>query len=156
MNQEIINEIETIVKSNIVFRFGLELANTQDVERKKSIQNILQHYSNSKEENNVKDKIDKMFEQIDKQIFTQKWSKLSDFHKEIKIKEYIEEKYINHKNKNKLLELLLDYLKNKKLKTDKIINYDSKISKIIEIKNLIELDDNFIIETKTKKNIKKK
>lgn len=148
MEQSIYNEIESLVKSNIIFRFGLELSNTQDSQRKKDIQNILQRYETKREEENIKEKREKMFEQIDKEVFKQKWTKLSDFHKEIKIKEYVEEKYNSHKNKNLLLNLLIETLKEGKLKTEKFIKYDSKNSKIAEINNLLEEEDSFKFENK--------
>ncbi|ARF09244.1 hypothetical protein Catovirus_2_193 [Catovirus CTV1] len=153
MEQSVCNEIESLVKSNIMFRFGLELSGTEDPDRKKNIQTILQKFGTRQHNESVKEKREKMFNDIDKAVFKQKWSKLSDHHKEIKIKEYIDQKYEKHKNKNQLTELLLSSLKEGKFKTDKFIKYDPRRSNITEICHLVESEENFYFE---EKKIKKK
>lgn len=163
MNTSVQNEIDSIIKSNILCRFGLELTNTQDSERKKQITQILSNYNNIKNDDElIKEKREKMFEDIDKNVYKQKWSKLQSFHKETKLTEYVNATYNNHPNKEKILNFLLNELKNEKFKNEKIINYDPKNSKITNIINLEVTDDiiGFSKETDTtvdtKKNIIKK
>ena len=154
MASSIYNEIESLTKSNLSFRFALELSNTTDPERKKNISNIISKLENKSNDELVKEKREKMFEVIDVQVFKQKWSRLQNFHKEPKILEYVNDNYKDHKNKDKLLEMLNNELKENKLKTEKFIKYDPNTTKITQIIGLVETDDDFKLEIK-KKTVKK-
>lgn len=151
--ESVYSDIESLIKSNMVFRFGLELSKTSDSDRKQTINNILTRLENKNTEISVKEKREKMFEDIDKKVYRQKWLKLQNFHKENKINEYIEEKYKDHQNKNQLRDLLLEYLNENKFKTEKYIKYDSIATKIIDIVGLVEEEGifKFIDKKKTKK-----
>lgn len=152
MSINIQNELDNLVKNNYKQRFKWELDDTKNVDRKKILESILNGYETKSEQTIVDEKKKKMFDEIDKQIFKQKWSKLSDHHKEIKIKEYIDEKYSKYEKKDILLNNIITILKSGKTKIDRYINYDNTIDnpKIIEIMDIV--DDN-ILTTKSKRKI---
>lgn len=143
MTESIYNEIGSIIKSNIIYRFALELDDTNDKERKIQISKVIALLNNKTSEESVKIKKNKMFEDIDIQVYNQKWSKLDNYHREVKIKEYIKREYNDHKYKEQLLEILLEKLNDNKLKTRKYIRYDSSKAEITSINNLEENDDGF-------------
>ena len=132
------NELDTIIKDNHKYRFSTELENTSDNERKPKILSILNQYETKTEQQLVDEKKKKMFDEVDKQAFKQKWSKLSEYHKEMKIKQYVNEKYATYKNKAILLENLVNILHSSKTAIDKYVTYDNLQTdpKIIEIKDI--------------------
>ncbi len=83
-------------------------------------------------------KIQNAFKDLNKQIYHQLWKKLPNFHKIIKIKEYVKEKYSAN---TQLEELLITKLENKEL-PDKLIIYDTSLGHISDIPNIILAPDN--------------
>lgn len=114
-----------------------EIKNNCDVLRVEKIENIISALKNKS--NNlaqIKDTKKDFFTKIDNAVFKQPWKRLSAFHKNIKIKEYIADscsKIDCEPTKLKVLETLL--LDNGSL-TDKYVMYDQINSKIIDIPNL--------------------
>lgn len=143
------NEIEYLIKDNKTYRFASELSHTQNNDRKEQLRTIVSSLQVKPVIDTTKDKISKMFNDVDKEIFKQPWAKLRNNHKEVKIKEYIEEHYNNSVNKKQLLELLTDALAAGHYKTNKHVDYNQKTSKITNIKNIIENpDDTYQLEIK--------
>lgn len=134
------NELDAIIKDNYKYRFSTELENTHDNDRKSKISCILDQYETKTEQQIVDEKKRKMFEEVDKQAFKQNWGKLSEYHKEAKIKEYIDNKYSDYEKKNILLDNLLTILRSSRTAIDKYILYDNMDvnPKIIEIKGIVE------------------
>ena len=91
-SKNISEQINDLIKSNKLYSFGLELNNTDNLERKNKLVEIMKIYENKSIEN----KRDDFFDKLDKQIYKQKWTKLQNFHKIIKIKEYVNENYDQH------------------------------------------------------------
>ena len=73
----------------------------------------------------------------DENLYNKSWSKLNAIHKNIKIKEFVNNiKIDNNNDKDKLKEELIDLVKAKILTKKDKINYDEENGKIISIKNL--------------------
>lgn len=133
-------EIESLIKDNKRFRFELELSQTSNVDRKTQITNILKTL-NEKIEEPVNDKHKKMFDALEKEIYKQPWNKLKSFHRDVKIKEFVEKTYTDNPKKPQILELLLEALGNGELNTMKKVSYDTTNSQITKITVLCEPDD---------------
>lgn len=90
--------------------------------------------------NKIKYTNNHLFKEIDKYIYKQKWSRLSQQHKIIKIKEYIEIKILNTSNKKKILEKIEQLIIENKFKTKKYIIYDQNTEQIINMP-VLKFDD---------------
>lgn len=112
----------------------LEKENNTNLERTTQINLILNKLNKKTDENNLEN----MFKEIDKYNYMKTWNKLNDFHKIEKIKEFVNE---NYKNNVDLENLLIDAINEKKLNTQKHVNYDPLKSKIISINALTEDQD---------------
>jgi phosphoenolpyruvate carboxylase len=127
------NKIEEIRKECILHRFNNELDNTKDNGRKETIKKIINEmegvtkykHDNNKTEQTMKD----MFAKLDKQVYMQTWNKLQDFHRLVKIKEFVDTNYADDKR------------------------YDTNEQKITKIVNLKENDKKefMMVAEKTKK-----
>ena len=80
-----------------------------------------------------------MFQEIDYYLYKKPWLRLQEFHKLIKIKEYVNSLNIKEKDKKQLIELLEKKIKNKELK-NKQITYVPEKEIIIKISGVKELD----------------
>jgi hypothetical protein len=81
-----------------------------------------------------------MFQQIDYYLYKKPWLRLQEFHKLIKIREYINSLNIKDNEKKNLIELLEKKLKNKELK-NKQITYVPKKEVITKISGVSELNE---------------
>lgn len=143
-NNSIINEIESIIRDNRIFQYTAELSNTNDPQKKDKLIKIIQELKvTTEQENNdtTRKKKEQLIENIENHIYKQPWNKLKDFQRELKLMEFIEEKYNNHKNKNNLIILLKKEINN--LKTNKSVKYNSEQMKIDSIPNLQEINEDF-------------
>lgn len=89
---------------------------------------------------------DKYFEEIDKYIYKKPWNRLNNYHKIVKIKEFIKTEYPEI-IQDKLLKEISQYAEDGKLNTKKHVEYDPKtesIKKIYAIK-FNKLDNSYII-----------
>ena len=156
IDNSIYNEMQELIKNNKIFRFGLELTNTHDEDRIKQIQNIIAFLEKKEDKKmDTQDKITKMFNDLDIQLYKQPWNKLKEHYKETKIKEYVNEKYKDHEEKDLILALLLEKLEEGSLKTIKSVTYDQKTAKITDIKDFtVDEDGKYSFSSKkTKKAI---
>lgn len=81
-----------------------------------------------------------LFSKIDNSVYKMPWKKLPEFHKNVKLKEYIKDKSLD----NSLVEKLL--ISNPILSSEKCVIYNSDTMKIVDVPSLI-----FDSETKTYK-----
>lgn len=145
--------IDNMIRTNMLYRFNCELQVSEDKDRRQVITHIIEKINNNINENIcVKDKRERMFKQIDIDVYKQKWSRLQQFHKENRINKYIDSKYTNHKDKEILRKKLLENLNNNIYKTEKFVKYDIKNACIIDIINYIEKDGEFIFDIIKQKN----
>lgn len=82
-------------------------------------------------------------------LYKKQWSKLTNIHKIIKIKEFVNKLLINEeKDKDELKKTLIDMVKNKQLSKKEIVNYDSINGRIIAIIILEYKDGKYFIKSK--------
>ena len=147
------NELENLAKSFKIYRFSTELGNLKenndDDAKIEKISKILNSLNDIPDSITVTNKIHSAFSEIDKQVYKKPWSKLPDFHRIIKMKEYISENYPEDKS---MQELLLDSINKHKLNTDKTVIYDQIRCKIVSIPALVKEDNCFKVEIKLNKN----
>jgi archaellum biogenesis ATPase FlaH len=123
---EIENELLQISKENKLFRFNLEKSKTNDLEKKKLIEQILNEINNVKKEEVIIDKMD----DLEKSFYRQTWGKLNNDLKLDKITEYMIEHNLEEEEKIELI----NRFNNNQFKTAKYIDYDIKKCKILNIK----------------------
>lgn len=83
------------------------------------------------------------FKKMESQIYMQEWRRLPEFHKLIKIREYIKDMKSDKQDdvKKRIEEMLIDAVTSKKLNSNKSVNYDIKQCKILDIPVLKWDDD---------------
>jgi len=133
-------DIEQIVRSLQIYRFTTELNNIKILEsteinderiiRIETILNTLTGKSNGVHINRKE-----FFSSVDSAVYKYPWRKLPEFHKNVKLKEYISEKYGD--NINELEKLLLS---NSELNSDKCVTYNQENAKIDDIP-VLKYDD---------------
>lgn len=131
----IIQDLDMIVSDLMMHHFRSQLEynkmnnNDGDTLKIEKLENIIALMGETKGETKKKNKKDEFFGKIDNAVFAQKWKYLSQYHKNIKLKEYIES-ICKRENCdiNNLEKLLLD---NDKI--NKYVVYDNVIMKITEI-----------------------
>jgi hypothetical protein len=155
-NSTICNEIEDQIKNNQIYRFASELSHTTENDRKQALKTITNNLQKKPVDptDNARNKLTKMFSDVDIELLKRPWNKIPDLHKESKITEYVNDKYKDNENKTDILTLLLEVLGKGQLKTIKQVEYDRKQSKITNIPHLIENEDGSF--SYTVKQIKKK
>lgn len=125
------NQIDEIIRECKIYRFASELQFTKDDIRKndiKDILNTLQRSSNN--EDSARDKLNKIYDNIDKTALLKKWTKLTLSQKQDRIKDFVKRTYKNDKNETE--KKLLDMLNNGKLKMG-WVDYNNKEGYIIAI-----------------------
>lgn len=85
----------------------------------------------------VEDKKNDITDNLSEFVFKKPWTRLPEYHKKIKLNEYVESQNLDKENKKILLNKLLEMMKNKEL-NKKTLTYDPETTKIIEIKLKIE------------------
>ena len=138
--ESIDNQIDEIVKENMIHRFASELQNTESDDRKKKLREILKLLQRQPEQN-ARDKINEMCDEVDVELLKRNWTKLTLLQKQDRIKTFVRSLKDNADKpsiESKLLEMLADG----QLKS-KLVDYDNADGKILSIKipNLIPSDD---------------
>jgi hypothetical protein len=148
-------DIQNIVKDNKRFHFQIELSlvDKNDVDRISKFEKIIKKLDYVPIKSNSEEKHKKMFEEIDKQVYAQPWNKLQKFHKETRIENYINEKFIDPVMRIKYIKMLKESLERGELNTVKIVTYDTVKAQITDINIFKKKDDSdeyFINIKKTK------
>lgn len=94
-----------------------------------------------------KNKIQDAFSQIDKYVYMKPWKKLPNFHKNVKIREYVLERYKDHKEVEKIL---MDAVESNELKINSSVVYDQSLCKILDIPILKENSGKYYLEAPKK------
>jgi hypothetical protein len=147
------NDLESIRTNCILHRFNNEYANTKDEQRVDQIKKILDHHNGVKKPvQKVENAHAKMFDELNRLVFMQPWNKLQDFHKKLKIEEFVKEKYSDYPKIKELEEVLIKALNDKQL-TIKVVNYNQKNSKIDDISLLEKNEAGDVILKNPKKKV---
>lgn len=99
--------------------------------KESEILNEIITFINTHNKNNIKPNY--FDEHLDDYAYSKNWNKLTDFHKSIKIKEFVNEFY---NSDEEILKNIMNAFINKKLSTSKSVEYDPINKKIISIKLL--------------------
>jgi len=169
----VVNEIDEIAKMLKIHRYKTELDHTNDlreetndekIDKKKQIDRLveiihdidpeykLEIVLRTKVSNSVT-KAKNMFSEMTKMVYMKPWKKLPEFHKSVKIKEYIEKTYGKDTEKSKIVaSLLSEAIENKELGKEDYVIYDTKNCEIIQIPVLKETNGIFKLEYHKQKN----
>ena len=141
-NNDIKNDIEMIIRDNKIYRYlsQIQYAESDEQEKIKKILSNLQ--KNKPEVANPREELDNFIKTIGENQYKKSWNKLRDFQKKDRLNNYINSINIDNENKDLLLQMLND----KKLKSSKIVDYDTTLSKINSIKCLKLKDDMYVVE----------
>ncbi len=131
-NTTVLNDIESIVKDNYIYRFKNELLNCIDEDRKKDLKNIIAGFSIQKIEKK-ENKLDDYLKTIHDAAYKKNWSRLTDFHKKEKLIEYVKNLNLEKEESEKLQKKLLNKLSKNEISL-KEVEYDSTNGYIISIK----------------------
>jgi hypothetical protein len=137
------NEIDHAKKILLITRINNEMNNLDKTDKKyKLFTNILASLTNVKISS-----LNETIEKINVNMYQKSWNKLHNFHKIIKIKEFIRKNF-NDKNiefQQNLECKLCDAVKAGQLNSAKLVTYDKSKSEIIKIPCLIINDANDIL-----------
>lgn len=151
------NELDNLAKSYKLYRFKTELqeiADTDDTNRITLLTKAIDDTTGTNKQKENKNKIQDAFEQIDKMVYMKPWNKLPDFHKKIKLKEFINENYKS--DYTKLETLLFDAIEQNLINKNIFVIYDNISCKITSIPVLKKNDDGtYKLEIPSKKIIVK-
>ena len=130
------NQIDELVKENMIHRFASELQNTTGEERKKEIREILQILQRTKNiENDLKgarDKLKKIYDNIDNEALKRKWNRLTALQKQNRIKDFLKTTIKDEKTREITEKKIISMLEEGKLK-QKFVEYDHLMGKISSV-----------------------
>ena len=135
MNVETIeNQIDDIIKEYTNYRFATELQSTSDDARKETLRAILQIQQGKPilVKDDARTKLNKIYDEIDKNALKKNWAKLSNTQKQERIKEFVKRSVKDTKQSEQLELKLLKMLDDGKLKRT-FIDYDTSNGSIISI-----------------------
>jgi hypothetical protein len=125
-----------IIKDNKIYRFSGELVNTQDHNRRVIITSILDNLKNYHKRTNI-ERFHDMLLKCDKVIAKKPFHRLSSFQKKTIIKEYLEsyikQNKLNPDKLDKLVDDVLDLIKNKKINSKNLIFNEENPQKLDNI-----------------------
>jgi len=148
--------MEEIIKDNKIYRFTKELENTEDHNRQIIITSILDNLRNYHQRTNI-ERFHDILLKCDKVIAKKPFHRLSLFQKKSIIKEYLES-YIKHNKLNsdkidKLVDDVIDLIKNKKINSKNLIFNEENAQKLDNITKIkITSTKVEIVEKKKKTN----
>ena len=135
-------EIQEIRKFCTLQKYRNELEDTKDKTTVLKLKNIIKELDNKKEKEKdgmsaAQKDLNKMFVDINRYVYKKPWAKLPEFHKLVKIREYIDKlMFKSEKNKMATLEDLMEDVRARVLTKKNTVNYDQTNAQIISIKGL--------------------
>ena len=146
------NQIDELVKENMIHRFASELQNTTGEERNKEIREILQILQRVKNtENDLKgarDKLKKIYDNIDNEALKRKWNRLTALQKQNRIKDFLKTTIKDEKTRGITEKKFISMLEEGKLK-QKFVEYDRSTGKISSINIVGDEKKKVKVETKS-------
>jgi len=152
--------MEEIIKDNKIYRFTVEMENTPDndrnIDRINLIKSIIDNLKNNHQKTNI-ERFHDMLLKCEEVIAKKPFHRLTIFQKKVIIKEYLET-YIKNNNLNpdkidKLVDDILDLLKNKKINSKNLIFNEKNFQKLDNITK-IKITSSKVELIITKKKIK--
>ncbi len=134
----ITNELDEIVKENMLYRFKTELNYCVEDDKTEVIQKIIKELNKDKVNFDTKvinkNKLDNFLNTMTNNKFKQAWARLNIDQKFTKLEEYINEQ--NFPNKKDLIKKVRNLLNDNKLASSKEVDYDKELCKINKIKDI--------------------
>ena len=128
--------MEELIKNNKLYRFTAELENTQDASRKIIIKSIISNLITAHKLSNI-ERFHEMLLKCDKVICKKPFHRLSVFQKKTILKEYLEtyikSNKLNNNKIDKLVDDILDLIKNKKINSKNLIFNEENPQKLDNI-----------------------
>lgn len=133
-NRQLTNELEYLnsSKNTNIFTNIQE----QDINNRKVILQSLLNIPIKKIDTAQQQK-DNMFKELDKYIYKKQWTKLTAFHKIVKIKEYINETVSDNSMKDEIITQLCKCAEQNSINPKKYVIYDPNAEKILSMPCLI-------------------
>lgn len=137
-------DIDTIKNNNYVFKIQFEIdylkskektfgLTPEEIEsRIVMLENMLAGKMETRKKTITEQKND-MFQEFDKYAFKKQWNKLQSIHKNVKIKEFIEDAYGKGEMQTNIINDLSKYVNDNKINTKKYVVYDPNIGKILTL-----------------------
>ena len=148
------SHLETIKESMFKLKFvnELEESNEDNIsavvedDRLEKLESIVESFRKTQKVNKVKESnaLSEYLDKINKMAYKKQWSRLTKYHKSIKLREYADEILKHKKEQDKLYDLLLSSLNNGKLNTNSKVTYDIDKEKIVNIDGLKIEKNNFV------------
>lgn len=138
-NKKLTNELNYLKDKNNNLNFFANLSG-QNIDQRIELLDKIINQNNTidiKKEDNIKQKKDNLFTEIDKYTYKKQWNKLPAFHKIVKIKEFIKCTYGEGNFQDELINKLSLYANEGKINTKKYVIYDPNLEKILSIPSLI-------------------
>ena len=134
------------IKDNKIFRFVTQLQYCTNKDDKEKIQRILQKLQTVESEynENPTHKLDEFIKTLDEYQYKKSWNKLRDFQKKNRLEEYMNRITLDDSDKIKLFELLKD----KKLNSNKSVEYNISDGILINIKCLVLENNKYVVNIK--------
>lgn len=146
-------DIDTIKQQNFIFKIQSEmdylkkndksfgLSETEITDRLQLLEDIMNN-KECKRKMTVADEKNNLFKEIDKYTYKKQWNKLLAFHKIVKIKEFIKDKYGDGPLQDEINTKLSTYINEGKINTKKYITYDPNAEKILSVSCLdVDMDN---------------
>jgi hypothetical protein len=134
----ITNELDEIIKENMLYRFKTELNYCVEDDKIEVIKQIIKELNkdiiNYDTKVINKNKLDNFLNNMTNNKFKQVWARLNIDQKFTKLEEYINEQ--NFSNKKDLIKKVRNLLNENKLVSSKEVDYDKELCKINKIKDI--------------------
>jgi hypothetical protein len=136
------NEIDTVKNQNFYSKIKEEincltsgektfgLTETEIASRIELLNNILNNKVGTRKLSVTEERND-MFKEFNKHVYKKQWTKLLAFHKIVKLKEYIKEKYGEGELQDEIVTKLSAHINDGKINTKKFVTYDPNAEKIL-------------------------
>lgn len=139
-------EISDLIKDNKRFHFSIEISQTDNQEKKDKFAKLIKDLDYVPMAIDGKAKKDKMFDELDKEIYAQPWKKLKLHQQETRLELYVREKFKEKEQDQKQYLTDLKYALNEGYLKD-TVTYDTQQMKITDISNFTfnEDEDMFMV-----------
>jgi len=134
------NELEDSNENNI----GAVVAD----DRLEKLETIIENFKNKVKVTNVKENnaLSQYLDKVNHMAYKKQWSRLTKYHKSIKLREFVDGRLKHKKEQDKLYNSLLSSLHDGKINTNSKVTYDIDTEKIVEIDGLKIENDNFVFK----------
>jgi len=132
-NNKLKNELNYLKEENNSVTSFTNLSNRYD--RIKLLEIILEIPID--QQTSVEQQKETMIKEMSQYVYRKQWNKLHEFHKIVKIKEYVKEHVKDPQMQNEITEKLVEHISNGMINTKKYVVYDPNAEKILNLPCLV-------------------